>query len=100
MAPPTPRRPLGQGQWALGHREPLNANEQFKKDDDGLNVRRRIEEIHAPNGFASIDPTDLNATPELFRRWPDAAALAAAPVSEIEEVIRSTGFFRNKARSP
>lgn len=38
-------------------------------------------------------------TPELFRRWPDAAALAAAPVEEIEEVIRSTGFFRNKARS-
>lgn len=38
-------------------------------------------------------------TPELFRRWPDAAALAAAAVAEIEEVIRSTGFFRNKARS-
>jgi len=38
-------------------------------------------------------------TPELFRRWPDAAALAAAPIAEIEEVIRSTGFFRNKARA-
>jgi endonuclease III len=38
-------------------------------------------------------------TPELFRRWPDAAALAEAPVQEIEEVIRSTGFFRNKAKS-
>lgn len=38
-------------------------------------------------------------TPELFRRWPDAQALAQAPVAEIEEVIRSTGFFRNKARS-
>ncbi len=38
-------------------------------------------------------------TPELFRRWPDAAALAAAPRDEIEEVVRSTGFFRNKAKS-
>lgn len=38
-------------------------------------------------------------TPELFRRWPDAQALAQAPREEIEEVIRSTGFFRNKARS-
>lgn len=38
-------------------------------------------------------------TPELFRRWPDADALAAAPIGEIEEVIRSTGFFRNKAKS-
>lgn len=38
-------------------------------------------------------------TPELFRRWPTAAALAAAPLEEIEDVIRSTGFFRAKARS-
>ena len=49
----------GQGQWALGHREPLNANEQFKKDDDGLNVRARVENIYAHKGFASIDPSDL-----------------------------------------
>ena len=38
-------------------------------------------------------------TPDLFRRWPDAAALAAAPTGEIEDVVRSTGFFRNKAKS-
>ncbi|MES2124462.1 MAG: endonuclease III [Gemmatimonadota bacterium] len=38
-------------------------------------------------------------TPELFRRWPDAFALAAASQDDVEDVIRSTGFFRNKARS-
>ncbi|MEX2182374.1 MAG: endonuclease III [Gemmatimonadaceae bacterium] len=38
-------------------------------------------------------------TPTLFSRWPDPAALAAAPLGEIEDVIRSTGFFRNKAKS-
>ena len=38
-------------------------------------------------------------TPELFRRWPDAQSLAAAAQEEVEEVIRSTGFFRNKARN-
>ncbi len=38
-------------------------------------------------------------TPEVFRRWPDAYALAAATQEEVEEVVRSTGFFRNKARS-
>ena len=38
-------------------------------------------------------------TPELFRRWPGPRDLAAAPREEIEEVIRPTGFFRNKARS-
>lgn len=38
-------------------------------------------------------------TPELFRRWPDAKKLAGAKPSEIEEVIRSTGFYKNKAKS-
>ena len=66
--PPTrsarPRR--GEGQWALGYREPLNANEQVKKDDDALNVRARIENIYAQRGFASIDPADLRTR---FRWW-------------------------------
>ena len=58
----TARRPKptkGEGQWALGYTEPLNANERFKKDDDGLNVRARIENVYAHRGFASIDPSDL-----------------------------------------
>lgn len=38
-------------------------------------------------------------TPELFRRYPDAPALAAADRTELEELIRPTGFFRNKASS-
>lgn len=38
-------------------------------------------------------------TPELFRRFPDARALAEAPPGELEEVIRSTGFFNAKAKS-
>ena len=52
-------RHRGEGQWALGHREPLNANEQFKKDDDGLNVRARIENVYSKLGFDSIDGNDL-----------------------------------------
>jgi endonuclease-3 len=38
-------------------------------------------------------------TPALFRRFPDAARMAAAPLDELEEIIRSTGFFRQKAKS-
>ena len=38
-------------------------------------------------------------TPELFRRWPNAFALAEAKQADVEDVIRSTGFFRNKACS-
>ena len=61
-----PRAKRGEGQWALGFREPLNANEQQKKDDDPLNVRARIENIYAHRGFDSIDPADLRGR---FRWW-------------------------------
>jgi sulfite reductase (ferredoxin) len=57
--PTTPKRKRGEGQWKLGHREPLNPNERTKRDDDGLNVRARIENIYAKRGFDSIDPADL-----------------------------------------
>ncbi len=64
--PATPRRARGEGQWAVGHREPLNPNERTKKDDHPLNVRARIESIYAHRGFASIDPADLRVR---FRWW-------------------------------
>ena len=38
-------------------------------------------------------------TPALFGRWPGPIQLAAAPQEDVEEVIRTTGFFRNKARN-
>jgi endonuclease-3 len=38
-------------------------------------------------------------TPELFGKYPDPQALAAAPRQDVERIIASTGFFRNKAAS-
>jgi len=38
-------------------------------------------------------------TPELFARYPTAEALATAPLKNIERLIQSTGFFRNKAKN-
>lgn len=38
-------------------------------------------------------------TPGLFRRFPDARRLAAADPAVVEELVRSTGFYRNKAKS-
>jgi len=38
-------------------------------------------------------------TPPLFRKYPDARAFARADIRELEEMVRSTGFFRNKARN-
>ncbi|MGH3724132.1 MAG: nitrite/sulfite reductase [Mycobacterium sp.] len=61
-----PKPPRSEGQWALGDHEPLNSNEQVKKDDHPLNVRERIETIYAKQGFDSIDKTDLRGR---FRWW-------------------------------
>src|SRR5690242_19869447 len=38
-------------------------------------------------------------TPELFRRYPTPEAMAKAPLPKLENIIRSTGFFRQKAKS-
>jgi sulfite reductase (ferredoxin) len=56
---PRPAKRRSEGQWALGYREPLNGNEQLKKEDHPLNVRARIENIYSERGFDSIDKTDL-----------------------------------------
>lgn len=77
--------------------------------------RLRVQYPQATTALAWRDPFQLlvatilsaqctdarvnQVTPALFRRWPDARALASAPPSELEAAIRSTGFFRNKARN-
>lgn len=38
-------------------------------------------------------------TPDLFEKYPDAVAFAEADMTELEEAVRSTGFYRNKARN-
>lgn len=50
----------------------------------------------------SAQTTDVRVnmvTPDLFARYPDAEALANAQQEEVEELVRSTGFFRNKAKN-
>ena len=55
-----------QGQWKVDGTAPLNANEELKAADNGLNVRERIERIYAPGGFDSIPDDDLHGR---FRWW-------------------------------
>jgi endonuclease-3 len=83
----------------------------------GRAVAERLAELH-PASRCSLDfrsplelllATILSAqctdrrvnlvTPELFRRWPTAAALAAARPRDLEAVVRTTGFFRAKAKN-
>jgi len=65
--------------------------------------------LHYADPFQLLVATMLSAqctdvrvnlvTPALFAAFPDPVALAAAGQEEVEELIRSTGFFRNKARN-
>ncbi len=49
---------------------------------------------------AQCTDTRVNmVTPALFAKYPTAADLAAAPQKDVERIIQSTGFFRNKARN-
>lgn len=61
-----PTRSKSNGAWADGDRTPLNHNEEFKQEDDALNVRARIEDVYARDGFGSIAKDDLTGR---FRWW-------------------------------
>jgi endonuclease-3 len=66
-------------------------------------------ELHYSNAFELLVATILSAqstdvrvnmvTPSLFKRYPDAGALAAAAPAELEQMIVSTGFFRQKSKA-
>ena len=55
-----PREGRSNGQWLVDGQTPLNPNEEFKAADNGLNVRQRIEQTYAREGFASIPDDDLH----------------------------------------
>ncbi len=97
--PPTKQR--GQGQWALGHYEPLNAAERFKKDDAGLNVRDRIVSRYASQGFDSIDPTDLRGR---FRWWglytQRRPGIAGGRTGALEDADIEDAYFMMRVRIP
>jgi sulfite reductase (ferredoxin) len=97
-----PTRSKDTGQWALGQREPLNPNEIFKQADDGLNVRARVEQVYAKEGFASIPADDLRGRLRWWglytQRKPgiDGGRTASLPPEELDDEyfmlrIRSDG---------
>ncbi|OIJ35664.1 sulfite reductase [Rothia kristinae] len=65
-APRRKRAAKPNGQWKIDGRAPLNHNEEFKLEDDGLNVRERIESVYAREGFDAIADDDLHGR---FRWW-------------------------------
>ncbi|MBI4782208.1 MAG: endonuclease III [Oscillatoriophycideae cyanobacterium NC_groundwater_1537_Pr4_S-0.65um_50_18] len=90
---------------------------RLTKKQRALEILARLKQMY-PDAVCSLDyetPVQLlvatilsaqctdervnKVTPELFRRFPDAAALANADLEDIIERVRSTGFYRNKAKN-
>ncbi|MFM8706832.1 MAG: endonuclease III [Planctomycetia bacterium] len=103
------------GKISPGHRSRV-AGKRAEQGVGGLVARRlarRYPQADCSLDFASpfqlLISTNLSAqstdkrvnavTKPLFERWPTPAALAAASQREVEAVIRSTGFFRAKAKN-
>src|SRR6185295_7659243 len=115
-APPRPARAKPRRIITKATRRPL----RFKWPPDPARVRAILDglealypdvdcELDRETPFQLLCATILSAqctdervnqvTPALFRRFPDARAMSAAAAPELEALIRSTGFFRQKAKS-
>jgi endonuclease III len=98
---PRPKAPLAPAKNAAATRRIL---EKLAEQHPGADT-----ELHFSDAYQLLVATILSAqctdervnqvTPALFRRYPDARALARASTSELEPQIQSTGFFRAKSRS-
>jgi sulfite reductase (ferredoxin) len=95
-----PRTKRGEGQWALGYSEPLNKNEQSKKDDSPLNVRDRILYTYSKRGFASIDPADLRGRFRWMGLYTQRApGFDGGKTAMLEEEELDDEFFMMRVRS-
>jgi sulfite reductase (ferredoxin) len=97
----TQPRKRGEGQWGLGYFEPLNPAERAKRDDDGLNVRARIESTYSKTGFRSIDKIDLR---NRFRWWglytQRKQGVAGGATATVEPNELEDEFFMLRVRIP
>jgi sulfite reductase (ferredoxin) len=89
----------GQGQWALGYREPLNANEQSKKDSSPLTVKQRILDIYSKQGFDSIDGGDLRGRFRWYGLYTQRAeGIAGGKTAILEPEELEAPFFMLRVR--
>jgi sulfite reductase (ferredoxin) len=90
---------VGQGQWALGYREPLNPNERTKKDDNPLNVKQRILDIYSHTGFRGIDPADLRSRFRWYGLYTQrAAGIPGGRTAVLEPEELEDEFFMLRVR--
>jgi endonuclease III len=93
-----PRSPKGRARETYARLEPVYPG--TVKELCELDHTTPFELLTATILSAQTTDARVNmVTPELFRRWPTPEALAAAPTPEVEEVLKTTGFFRQKTKS-
>ncbi len=74
--------------------------EHYPDAECALHFRTPFELLVATILSAQCTDVRVNmVTPALFDRYPDAESMAEAPQEDLEELVRTTGFFRNKAKS-
>ena len=98
---PSPDRERGSGGEGVRATQVLKLLRRAYPDATCALTHRSAFELLAAT-ILSAQCTDVRVnlvTPALFARYPDASALAAARQGEVEALIRSTGFFRNKAKN-
>ncbi len=94
--PETTRRPRPR----THRRDPEGLDEAYPDAVCALTHRSPWELLVATILSAQCTDVRVNmVTPELFRRFPTPAAMAKAKIEDLEELIRTTGFFHNKAKS-
>ncbi len=121
LAPPPPSKENGYAAIPLPLRNllppPIRPFQKLPKKQRALEILARLKLMY-PEAPCSLDyesPMQLmvatmlaaqctdarvnKVTPTLFRRFPDAGAFAAAELTDLEELVRSTGFYRNKAKN-
>ena len=97
-----PRRPRPRGAALRTHAALLLERllERYPDAHCALDFHNAYELLCATILSAQCTDKRVNmVTPALFARYPDARALAAARQEDVEEIIKSTGFFRSKAKS-
>ncbi|MEM7133292.1 MAG: endonuclease III [Chloroflexota bacterium] len=75
-------------------------HEAYPDAECALNHKNALELLVATILSAQCTDERVNkVTPALFEKYPDAVAFAQADITELEEAVRSTGFYRNKAKN-
>ena len=91
----TPRTPKGRTRTVA-----LRLTDEYPQAICELDFTNAFELLAATILAAQCTDARVNlVTPTLFARYPDAAALALADPAEVEDIVRSTGFFQAKTRS-